>query len=180
MIKRFMHRSKNQRMLPHPKIIVGTPHADGLGSFGAVVLGPWKRSSLPLKISEDPVTTFGAQLVKLSVEEVAVVHCISCRWLALATAKQAWPNARTDGVFERAASYQLPCSRSFKRVFNISIPHARPTKTFLRLCQGIARSSALPVWKDNMAPATTVEFLPLALRLGEAVGDGVDHRRMMA
>src|SRR5712664_3085694 len=31
-----------------------------------------------------------------------------------------------------------------------------------------------------MAPATAVEFLPRALRLGEAVGDGVDHRWMMA
>src|SRR5260370_11799293 len=31
-----------------------------------------------------------------------------------------------------------------------------------------------------MAPATGVEFLRLALWLGEAVGDGVDHRRMMA
>jgi hypothetical protein len=40
---------------------------------------------LPLKIRKDPVTTFGAQLVKLSVKEVAVNHCISCQWLALAT-----------------------------------------------------------------------------------------------
>ena len=31
-----------------------------------------------------------------------------------------------------------------------------------------------------MAPATAVELLPGALGLGEAVGDGVDHCRMMA
>src|SRR5260370_27696931 len=141
MIKRVMHRSKNQRMLSHAEIIVGTPHADGLGSFGAVVLGPWKRSSLPLKICEHPVTTFGAQLVKLSVEEVAVVHCISCRRLAPVSAKQASPNARADGVLKRAASYQFPCSCSFKRAFDISIPHARPTKTCLRPCKGMLAHS---------------------------------------
>src|ERR1700709_2169370 len=50
-----------------------------------MVLGAWKRSGLPLKIREDPVTTFGPQFVELSVEEVAVNHGISCRWLVLAT-----------------------------------------------------------------------------------------------
>src|SRR4029077_1669230 len=94
-IKRFMHCPKNQRMLSHAEIVVGTPHADGLCSFDCMMLGPWKRSSLPLKIREDAVTTFGAQLVKLSVEEVAVNHCISCQWLALASAKRlALPKSR--------------------------------------------------------------------------------------
>src|SRR5713101_5777933 len=47
-------------------------------------------------------------------------------------------------------------------------------------CQ-LRSSSAPPVRKDDMAPATAaVELLPGALRLGEAVGDGVDDRRMMA
>src|SRR5437867_2688827 len=31
-----------------------------------------------------------------------------------------------------------------------------------------------------MAPATSVEFLPSTLRLSKTVGNGVDHRRMMA
>src|SRR5580704_18392025 len=122
MIKRFMHRPKDHRMLSHAKIVVGTPHANGFGSFGCMVLGAWKRSSLPLKIREDPVTTFGAQLVKLSLKEVAVNHCISCHWLALPTAKQAWPYARADGVLTRPAPCQIPYSRSFKRAFDISIP----------------------------------------------------------
>src|SRR5260370_4366330 len=180
MIKRFMHRPKYQRMLSHAEIVIGTPYADGVCSFGCMVLGPWERSSLPLKIREDPVTTFGAKLIKLSVKEVAVNHCISCQRLALATGKQAWLYARADGVLMRPASYQIPCSRSFKRAFDISSPHARPTKTCLGPRQGIALSSALPVRKDNMAPATAVELLPGALGLGEAIGDGVDHRRMMA
>src|SRR5258707_1280286 len=77
-IKRFMHRPKDQRMLSHAKIIVGTPHADRLGPLGCVVLGPWKGSSLPFEVCEDPVATFRAQLVKLSVEEVTIVHCASC------------------------------------------------------------------------------------------------------
>src|SRR5258708_22403823 len=180
MIKRFMHRPKYQRMLSHAEIVVGTPYADGLCSFVCMVLGPWERSSLPLKIREDPVRTFGAQLVKVSVKEVAVNHRASYHWLALATAKQAWPYARADGVLTRPASCQIPFSHSFKRAFDISIPHARPIKTCLGLRQGIARSSALPIGKDKMAPATAVELLPGALRLGEAVGDGVDHCRMMA
>src|SRR5216684_5130316 len=47
-------------------------------------------------------------------------------------------------------------------------------------CQ-LRSSSAPPVRKDDMAPATAaVELLPGALRLGEAVSDGVDDRRMMA
>src|SRR5260370_11032524 len=159
--------------------MVGTTYVEGVCFFGWMVLSPWERSSLPLKIREDPVTTFGAQLVKLSVKEVVVNHCISCHWLALATAKQAWPYARADGVLTRPAPCQIRYSRSFKRAFDISIPHARPIKTCLGLRQGIARSSALPVGQDNMAPATAVELLPGALRLGEAVGDCVDHCRMV-
>src|SRR5216684_3757271 len=47
-------------------------------------------------------------------------------------------------------------------------------------CQ-LRSSSAPPVRKDDMAPATAaVEFLPGALRLGEAISDGVDDRRVMA
>src|SRR5258708_30595669 len=168
MIKRFVHRPKNQRMLSHAKIVVGTPHADGLCSFDCMMLGAWKRTSLPLEIREDPVATFGAQLVKPSVEEVAVNHCISCQWLALATARQAWPYARADGVLTRPASCQIPYSRSFKRASDISIPHARPTKTCLGPRQGIARSSALPVRKDNMAPAIDLDVLGLRFILVQA------------
>src|SRR5262249_11463860 len=42
------------------------------------------------------------------------------------------------------------------------------------------RSSALPVRKDNVAPATALELFPGAFWLGETVGDGEDHRGMMA
>src|SRR6267142_896010 len=46
-------------------------------------------------------------------------------------------------------------------------------------CQ-LRSSSAPPVRKDDMAPATAaVELLPGALRLGEAISDGVDDCRMM-
>jgi hypothetical protein len=38
----------------------------------------------PQRPGNDP-----SQVVKLSVKEVAVNHCISCHWLALATAEQA-------------------------------------------------------------------------------------------
>src|SRR6266851_8057168 len=50
--------------------------------------------------------------------------------------------------------------------------------TVHRFCE---RSSALPVRKDKVAPATVaIELLPGALGLGEPVGDGVDDRWMMA
>jgi hypothetical protein len=39
---------------------------------------------------------------------------------------------------------------------------------------------ALPVRKEQMTPAAAIEFLPGALRLGEAVGDGEDDGRVMA
>ena len=40
-------------------------------------------------------------------------------------------------------------------------------------------SRALPVREEQMAPAAAIEFLPGVLRLGEAVGDGEDDRRVM-
>jgi hypothetical protein len=38
---------------------------------------------------------------------------------------------------------------------------------------------ALPVREKQMTPAAAIEFLPSALRLGEAVGDGEDDRWVM-
>src|SRR6266478_1274733 len=39
---------------------------------------------------------------------------------------------------------------------------------------------AAPIRKSQGAPAAAIEFLPVSFGLGEAVGDGVDRRRMMA
>src|ERR1700730_2788822 len=39
---------------------------------------------------------------------------------------------------------------------------------------------ASPIRKSQSAPAAAIEFLPVSLGLGEAVGDGIDGRRMMA
>ena len=41
-------------------------------------------------------------------------------------------------------------------------------------------SRALPVREEQMTPAAAIEFLPIAFRLGEAVGDGEDDRGVMA
>src|SRR6266851_6748072 len=102
---------------------------------------------------------------------------IGAEKLASGYAPRAWQSAGTNG------------SRSRRRWFAYDHAQREPAQpgpaVISRRHQTVAgcvceRSSALPVRKDEMAPATAVEFLPRALRLSEAVGDGVDCRRMMA
>src|SRR6266446_4734463 len=99
-----------------------------------------------------------------------------------------------DAVLSRSASKQRRLQYSLLPIVQTSpicsVLRPQPSQRYLLMwrkaitasttfCR-LRSSSAPPVGKDDMAPAAAVEFRPGALRLGEAVGDGVDHRRMMA
>src|SRR5580698_4004406 len=73
-IESFVDGVQHQRVLAHSKVVVGTPHSDGLPPVAEMAQGLRIRSGLALEVDEDPVAAGGAQPVEPFVEELIVVH----------------------------------------------------------------------------------------------------------
>ena len=68
------HGVDHIRVLAHAQIVVRTPHRH-LGHFAVfVVIGPWERPALAVKLGKGAIVAFGLQRVQLAAENLIKVH----------------------------------------------------------------------------------------------------------
>jgi hypothetical protein len=73
-IQRFMHRGKHITMLPHAKIIIGTPDSNLTPHTLVMPNSAGEFTAAAFKIGENAVPPFPAEAIKLCLEEFFVIH----------------------------------------------------------------------------------------------------------